>query len=244
MQLYPAIDLLDGRVVRLMHGRFNAVTAYGDDAVGVASAFREAGADWLHVVDLSGARDGAQRQSDLVARLCETGLRVQTGGGVRTGEDVERLLGLGVARVIVGSVAVTDPAQFAGWLDQFGGDRLTAALDVKLEDGLAIPLVKGWTEASKTTLADLLAGYDASGLKHVLTTDVGRDGALEGPSTALYAKLAADWPDIAWQASGGVSSLADLAALRDAGAAGAIVGRAIYENRFTVGEAIACLRGE
>lgn len=243
MQLYPAIDLLDGQVVRLTHGAFDAVTAYGDDPVQVAQAWREEGANWVHVVDLSGARDGTRRQTDTIAQLCGLGLQVQTGGGVRSSEDVARLLDAGAARVIVGSMAVIAPDRFSDWLDRFGGDRLIAALDVRMDGNVAIPVVKGWTQASTTTLYALLARYLDTPLKHVLTTDVGRDGALKGPSTELYARLAKDWPDIAWQASGGVSALDDLKALRSSGADGAIVGRALYENRFTVREAIACLRG-
>lgn len=243
MKLYPAIDLLDGQVVRLRHGAFDAVTAYGSDPVAVAESWRDDGADWLHVVDLSGARDGARRQGETVARLCQAGLNVQTGGGVRCEDDVEALLGAGASRVVVGSVAVTHPDLFASWLDAYGGDRLVAALDVRIEGGVAIPVVKGWTEAAGTTLDTLLIRYRDAGLRHVLTTDVGRDGVLAGPATALYSELARDWPDIVWQASGGVSSLEDLTALQTAGAGGAIVGRALYENRFTVREAIACLRG-
>lgn len=242
MQLYPAIDLLDGQVVRLTHGAFDAVTRYSDDPAEVAQTWRDEGADWLHVVDLSGARDGVQRQTDTIAQLCGLGLKVQTGGGVRTSGDVARLLDAGADRVIVGSLAVTAPDQFAGWLDTFGGDRLVAALDVRLDGERALPVVKGWTEASGTTLDALLTRYQDTPLKHVLTTDVGRDGALKGPSTALYSRLAKDWPDIVWQASGGVSSLGDLEALLSAGASGAIVGRALYEQKFTVGEALACLR--
>ena len=243
MQLYPAIDLLDGQIVRLTHGDFDAVTAYGDDPVKVAKAWRDEGADWLHVVDLSGARDGARRQTDTIAQLCGLGLKVQTGGGVRSADDVARLLDAGVSRVIVGSTAVIAPDRFSDWLDRIGGERLIAALDVRMNGDVAVPVVKGWTQASTTTLDALMAKYLDTPLKHVLTTDVGRDGALKGPSTALYARLAKDWPDIAWQASGGVSALADLTALRSSGAEGAIVGRALYENRFTVREAIACLRG-
>lgn len=242
MQLYPAIDLLDGQVVRLTRGAFDAVTAYGEDPVQVAKAWREEGADWMHVVDLSGARDGVQRQTDTIAQLCGLGLKVQTGGGVRSADDVARLLEAGATRVIVGSTAVTEPDQFADWLDTFGGDRLVAALDVRLDGERALPVVKGWTEASGTTLDALLTRYQDTPLKHVLTTDVGCDGAMKGPSTALYSRLAKDWPEIAWQASGGVSSLGDLRGLQKSGADGAIVGRALYEKRFTVREAISCLR--
>ena len=242
MQLYPAIDLLDGQVVRLTHGAFDAITRYGSDPAEVAQAWQDEGANWLHVVDLSGARDGVQRQTDTIAQLCGLRLKVQTGGGVRSADDVARLLEAGASRVIVGSMAVTAPDRFAGWLDRFGGDRLVAALDVRLDGDRAIPVVKGWTETSGTTLDALLTRYQDTPLVHILTTDVGRDGALKGPSTDLYARLAKDWPNIAWQASGGVSSLADLEILLGTGASGAIVGRALYEQRFSVREALGCLQ--
>ncbi|WP_323761093.1 1-(5-phosphoribosyl)-5-[(5-phosphoribosylamino)methylideneamino]imidazole-4-carboxamide isomerase [Maricaulis sp.] len=242
MILYPAIDLLDGRVVRLHKGAFDAVTDYGDDPKRVAEQFGEAGAVWVHIVDLSGARDGARRQGALIRSLCETGLRVQTGGGVRSGEDIEALLAAGVERVIIGSLAVTDSKRVAGWLQHYGADRITLALDVRQVGGQYRPALKGWTDMADTALDDVIAAYEGTGLAHALVTDIGRDGDLSGPNIALYKRLATDYPTIDWQASGGVSSLDDLRAARAAGAAGAITGKALYEGRFTVGEAIACLR--
>lgn len=242
MILYPAIDLLDGRVVRLHKGAFDAVTDYGDDPVRVAEQFGEAGAVWVHIVDLSGAREGARRQGAMIRSLCQTGLRVQTGGGVRSPEDIEDLLAAGVERVIIGSLAVTDTDRVAGWLQNYGGDRITLALDVRQIGGQYRPALKGWTDTADTTLDDVIAAYEGSGLAHALVTDIGRDGDLSGPNIALYKRLATDYPNIDWQASGGVSSLDDLRAARAAGAAGAITGKALYEGRFTVGEAIACLR--
>lgn len=242
MILYPAIDLLDGRVVRLHKGAFDAVTDYADDPVRVAEQFGEAGAVWVHIVDLSGARDGARRQGAMIRSLCQTGLRVQTGGGVRSAEDIEDLLAAGVERVIIGSLAVTDTDRVAGWLQNYGGDRITLALDVRQIGGQYRPALKGWTDTADTTLDDVIAAYEGSGLAHALVTDIGRDGDLSGPNIALYKRLATDYPHIDWQASGGVSSLDDLRAARAAGAAGAITGKALYEGCFTVGEAIACLR--
>lgn len=242
MILYPAIDLLDGRVVRLHKGAFDAVTDYGDDPRAVAEQFGEAGAVWIHVVDLSGARAGARRQGDIIRMVCETGLRVQTGGGVRTSEDIEDLLAAGVERVIVGSLAVTEPDRVRSWLARYGGERLTLALDVRQLGGRYRPALKGWTDTTDTTLEDVIAAYDGSDLAHVLVTDIGRDGDLSGPNIGLYKRLVADHPEIAWQASGGVSSLDDLRAAKAAGAAGAITGKALYEGRFTVAEAMSCLR--
>lgn len=240
MILYPAIDVLDGRVVRLAKGDFNAVTDYGGDPLAAAQAWRDAGAEWLHVVDLSGARDGARRQTLLVDAVASAGLRIQTGGGVRTADDVAALLDAGASRVVVGSLAVSDPQTVIGWIARFGPERIAAAFDVKMEGGAAYPTLKGWTERAERTLPELLSDYRRAGLAHALVTDVARDGMLTGPNTGLYRDLIAARPDIAWQASGGVSSLEDVRVLKAAGLSGAIMGRALFEGRFKLEEALAC----
>ena len=240
MIVYPAIDLRSGRVVRLTEGRFDQEKSYGDDPLAVARGFAAAGATWLHVVDLDGARDPSCRQTALVEQLArESGLRVQTGGGIRDAGQIEALLRAGVARVIIGSVAVKAPEKVRAWLAQFGPDRLTLAPDVRL-DAAGTPRVAaaGWQESTGVALDDLLAGYRAHGLIHILCTDISRDGKLTGPNTALYGALVARYPQLQIQASGGVSSLDDLAELRASGVSGAIVGRALYENKFTVREAL------
>jgi phosphoribosylformimino-5-aminoimidazole carboxamide ribotide isomerase len=240
--LYPAIDLLDGRVVRLHKGEFDAVTDYGDDPVAVAESFGEAGASWVHVVDLSGARDGARRQSETIRAICRTGLRVQTGGGVRSAEDVESLLAMDVERVIVGSLAVTEPETVRRWIGRYGRDRITLALDVRRIGGRYRPALAGWTDLMMTTLDDVVKAYDGAGMAHALVTDIGRDGDLSGPNLTLYKGLVERYPAVAWQASGGIASLDDIEAVRAAGAAGAISGKALYEGRFTLAEALKCLQ--
>lgn len=240
MILYPAIDVLDGQVVRLEKGDFNAVTEYGNDPVAVAEGYLKAGASWLHMVDLSGARDGARRQGDLVARITATGIKVQTGGGVRSRADVEAILEAGASRAVVGSLAVTSPQTVIGWLNEFGPEAITAAFDVRIVNATPYPTAKGWTEVSARTLGELLEDYRRAELSHALVTDVGRDGMLQGPNTELYRDLALARPDLRWQASGGVSSLDDLTALKEAGADGAIIGKALFEGRFTLEEALSC----
>lgn len=240
MILYPAIDVLNGRVVRLEKGDFNAVTEYGDDPVAVAEGYLKAGASWLHMVDLSGARDGARRQGDLVASIVATGIQVQTGGGVRSRADVEAILEAGASRAVVGSLAVTSPQTVIGWLNEFGPEAITAAFDVRIVNATPYPTVKGWTEVSARTLGELLEDYRRAELSHALVTDVGRDGMLQGPNTELYHDLALARPDLRWQASGGVSSLDDIAALKEAGADGAIIGKALFEGRFTLEDALSC----
>ncbi|MFN5618394.1 MAG: 1-(5-phosphoribosyl)-5-[(5-phosphoribosylamino)methylideneamino] imidazole-4-carboxamide isomerase, partial [Brevundimonas sp.] len=203
------------------------------------AAFAAAGAAWVHVVDLDGAEQGRAVQHALIGALAASGLaQIQSGGGVRAVEDVERLLDAGVARVVVGSLAVNAPDTVIGWLERFGPDRLTLALDVKLVDGVPMPALEGWTEAAGVDLWTALDRYGEGAARHVLITDVGRDGALTGPNLELLAEVRRRRPDLQVQASGGVSGLADLTAARDAGCAGAIVGRAIYEGRFSVREAL------
>jgi phosphoribosylformimino-5-aminoimidazole carboxamide ribotide isomerase len=179
-------------------------------------------------------------QHALIGSLAKgAGAMIQSGGGVRTVEDVERLLDAGVARVVVGSLAVTAPETVAGWLDRFGAERLTLAFDVRVgEDGVPTPSLKGWTQDAGMDLWAALDRYPAGKVGHVLVTDVGRDGALTGPNLDLLGEVRLRRPDLKVQASGGVSSLDDLIAAKAIGCDGAIVGRAIYEGRFTAGQAI------
>lgn len=240
MIVYPAIDLRGGVCVRLMHGRFDAVTHYDDAPAARLAAFAAAGAAWAHIVDLDGAEAGRAMQHPLIGDLAAAiDIRIQSGGGVRSADDVQRLLDAGVSRVVVGSLAVSDPDTVSGWLQRFGPDRITLAIDVKADGDRWVPALKGWTEAADIDLWAALDRYPPGSAEHLLVTDVGRDGALTGPNLDLLGEIVRRRPDLRVQASGGVSSLADLAAARAAGCDGAIVGRALYEGRFTVAEALA-----
>jgi phosphoribosylformimino-5-aminoimidazole carboxamide ribotide isomerase len=242
MIIYPAIDLRGGRVVRLTEGNFDQEKSYGDDPLAVALGFKAAGATWLHVVDLDGAKDPLKRQTPLVEKLArESGLRVQTGGGIRDESQVATLLKAGVQRVIVGSLAVRSPDLVRGWLKSFGPEKIILSPDVRL-DAAGIPRIAaaGWQETTGVALDDLLNSYLPAGLVHILCTDISRDGKLTGPNSALYTQLVKKFPTLQIQASGGVSSLDDLRVLKTTGSAGAIVGRALYENKFTLREALAC----
>ena len=240
MLIIPAIDLIDGRCVRLFQGRFDRATVYGDPAEQLA-AFEAAGARWTHIVDLDGAKIGARRQTALLERLARAStVKLQCGGGVRTREDVAALLDAGAARVVVGSAAARAPQDVNGWIEEFGADRICCAFDVRLDAaGVYSVSVDGWTKDGGRTLDFVLAAFDGGALKHVLITDISRDGALVGPNVDLVRSMAQSRPRLAVQASGGVSSLADLAALRATGAAAVIVGRALYERRFTLEDALA-----
>ena len=242
--IIPAIDLLDGRVVRLRQGDFQATTDYGDEAVKRLTDYVEAGAPRLHLVDLTGAKNPAARQLPLIRRIVDalpSKVQLQTGGGIRTRDDVKALLDAGVAAVVVGSQAVKAPDVVRQWFMEFGPERIVLALDVRVSDlGSAQVATAGWQETSGALIDDVVKRYLPCGLKHVLCTDIARDGMMTGPSVDLYARLAKAFPQVAWQASGGIASLADVRAAENAGAAGVIVGRALLENRFTVKEALSC----
>lgn len=240
MILYPAMDLMGGRCVRLAQGKFDRRTTYEADPAEALTEFAAAGAEWAHVVDLDGARAGAPRQHDLIAALASSApLKLQVAGGVRTRDHVAHLLDAGAARVVVGSLAVKAPELVAAMLAEFGADRITLALDVDMSDGAALVITHGWSEKSSLSLWDVADMYKA---RHLLVTDIGRDGMLSGPNFDLIRQCVERLPDWDLQASGGVAQVSDLMLLAQAGAAGAIVGKALWEGRFTLAEALAYAR--
>jgi phosphoribosylformimino-5-aminoimidazole carboxamide ribotide isomerase len=242
MILLPAIDLVGGRCVRLAQGDFARETLYSDDPAAALRAFAEEGATEAHIVDLDGARAREPRQHDLlVALAAEAGLTLQVAGGFRTLDQVQRMLDAEVGRVVIGSLAVDDPDAFARMIDQVGADRLTLALDVRIEEGTAMVATHGWATGSGLSLDDILARF--AQVRHLLVTDIARDGMLCGPNRVLTEMLVANYPAIEVQASGGVAALGDLDVLRALGAARAIVGKAIWERRFTVRQGVARASG-
>jgi phosphoribosylformimino-5-aminoimidazole carboxamide ribotide isomerase len=237
MILYPAIDLMGGRVVRLAQGRFDDATTYSEDPADALARFAEAGAKWAHIVDLDGARAGAPVQHDLLASLTRSGtLNLQVAGGFRTADQLARMFDAGVARVVIGSLAVEDPETTSDLFERFGGDRITLALDVRIEAGEPIVATRGWVEGSGRSLWDVAAFYPAA--RHLLVTDISRDGMLSGPNLDLIARTASALPHLALQASGGVATIGDFDRIRAAGAAGAIVGKALWEGRISLAEAL------
>jgi phosphoribosylformimino-5-aminoimidazole carboxamide ribotide isomerase len=237
--IIPAIDLRGGRVVRLKQGDYTQQTTYADDPRALAQRYADAGAHWLHLVDLDGARSGNLDNLAVIAAIAGDGLQVQAGGGVREDADLRRLFDAGVTRVVVGSVAIRDPDRVAGWLREFGAERLTLALDTRCIDGRWSLPSAGWTETEARTLDELAPWYAVRGARHLLCTDIARDGMLAGFNLDLYRHLAGSVPQLAVQASGGVRSLDDIRAAREAGARGVILGRALLEGRFSVAEALA-----
>ena len=234
MIIYPAMDLMGGRVVRLKQGRFDDRTTYSSGPAEALRNFAEAGATWAHIVDLDGARARHPVQHELIAGLAQsTPLKLQVGGGFRTRDHVARMLGAGVQRIVIGSLAVTDPALVGGWIDEFGPDRLTLSLDVRMEDSKPVVAVSGWAESTSATLWDIAACFPRA--RHLLLTDIGRDGMLRGPNFELLEEASIRLPDLLIQASGGVTSIDDLARLKTDGA---IIGRAMWEGLISLDEAL------
>jgi phosphoribosylformimino-5-aminoimidazole carboxamide ribotide isomerase len=234
MELIPAIDLRGGRVVRLFQGDFDAETRYELTPAELFGRYAAAGAGRVHVVDLDGARDGSPGNRPLVAALAAQGRpRIQSGGGLRSEDALRSLFAAGVERAVVGSLAVTDPARVLGWFAAFGADRIVLALDVRLDAG-GVPCVAthGWREQSALPLWQALEPYLPAGLRHVLCTDVGRDGALAGPNLDLYREAVARFPQVDWQASGGIRAATDLHDLAATGVAAAVSGKALIEGRI------------
>ena len=235
MILYPAMDLMGGKVVRLRQGRFDDATSYSDDPAQALQGFAKAGAQWAHIVDLDGARAGEPMQHELIAKLVGASrLKLQVAGGFRTREQIARMFGAGVERVVIGSLAVKQPETVTRFLEEFGADRITLSLDVRVLDGTPMVAVSGWAEDSGRSLWDIAGLYPQA--LHLLLTDIGRDGMLEGPNFALYEEAVRRLPNLQIQASGGVSSLSDLDRLTTNGA---IVGKALWEGRIRLEDALA-----
>lgn len=238
--IIPAIDLRGGRVVRLRQGDYALQTTYDTPPAELAARYAASGATWLHLVDLDGARAGGFRAYGVVRAAAAEGLQVQAGGGVRGEADVAKLLDAGASRVVIGSLALREPETVAEWLVEYGGDRIVIALDARWRDGAWRLPSAGWTVDETVGLRELATRFAAAGARHVLATDIDCDGMLAGPNLALYRDLA-DWqPGLAVQASGGVRNVADIAAVRAAGVAGVILGRALLEGQFELAEALTC----
>ena len=240
--VYPAIDVREGRVVRLRQGDYGQETRYADDPLVLAQRYAESGAEWLHLVDLDAARLGGYSLQPLLQSIKQrTGLKVQTGGGVRRLQDARNVLAAGADRVVIGSLSVTSPEQVMSVIDEVGAERVTVALDTRQEEtGRWMLPLHGWTAGSGVGLVELLAEYRQSALSHVLCTDIGRDGMLAGPNIALYRALRLLAPRLRIQASGGVRHRADVQAVRDAELNGIVLGKALLEGLLKVDEALAC----
>lgn len=235
MRVIPAIDIKNGACVRLFQGDFEQTTRYSTDPTAVGRRFSALNVRDLHIVDLDGARTGSQQNHSIVAAIAqESGLDVQLGGGIRSRDIVAQWLENGVSRCVIGSVAIEEPDTVRRWLAEFGPERIVLALDVKL-DPSDQPMLKthGWTRDADISLWHCLESYSDAGLRHLLCTDVGRDGAMTGPNFDLYSAILERYPALALQASGGVRHAADLRQLQRLGVPAAITGRALLDGAIS-----------
>ncbi|MEM7431593.1 MAG: 1-(5-phosphoribosyl)-5-[(5-phosphoribosylamino)methylideneamino]imidazole-4-carboxamide isomerase [Pseudomonadota bacterium] len=234
MNIIPAIDLSDGGCVRLRQGDFSAVTRYDRSPLELAATYARLGSQYLHLVDLDGAKDGEPGNIEVVMEIIQTtDLRVQIGGGIRSTAMMERWLNAGAARCVIGSLLVKQSSLVREWCAQFGADRIVAALDVRQRDDQYWLAISGWQETSERELFSVLDEIHDWGIRDVLCTDISRDGMMTGPNTRLYQSMVAAYPDLRLQASGGVSSADDLTQLRAANIPYAIVGKALLSGAIT-----------
>jgi len=233
MQIIPAIDIIDGKCIRLTEGDYAQKTIYNENPLEVAKAFEDAGIKRLHLVDLDGAKAGVVKNWKVLESIAiHTKLVIDFGGGIKTDEDVALVFERGASLATIGSIAVANPELFLNWVSTYGAHAFFLGADVK-ENLIA---VNGWMKTSNISIDDFISGYLDKGITNIFCTDITKDGRLEGPSTVLYQSLLTMFPNLKLVASGGVSSLQDLEALADIGCASAIVGKAIYENRISLKE--------
>ena len=233
IELIPAIDIIDGQCVRLTKGDYDQKTVYRDSPAEVAKEFEQLGFKRLHVVDLDGAKSKHIVNSPVLSRITtETQLTVDFGGGIKTDEDIEKAFAAGASMVTVGSIAVTQPELFMGWLAKYGADRMILGADVR--NGKIS--INGWKEDSTEDLLPFLKKYIEAGVKTVLCTEISKDGTLQGPAIELYKEVMSAYPQLHLIASGGVSSIDDIRALDAAGIPAVVFGKAIYEGRIDLRE--------
>lgn len=233
MRIIPAIDIIDGKCVRLTQGDYAQKKVYNENPLDVARSFEAAGLTHLHLVDLDGAKHGKVVNWSVIEAIVKgTSLRVDFGGGIKTTEEIDRLITLGVRQINLGSVAVKEPEKITAWLEQFGSKHIILSADVKNE----MISINGWQHDSAINIVTFLRDYIQRGIEHVTCTDISTDGMLSGPNIDLYKKVLLNFPQLNLIASGGVSAIDDLHELRSIGVDGVIVGKAIYEGKITLDE--------
>ncbi|MFA6302638.1 MAG: 1-(5-phosphoribosyl)-5-[(5-phosphoribosylamino)methylideneamino]imidazole-4-carboxamide isomerase [Legionella sp.] len=238
MLIIPAIDLQNGHCVRLKQGQFDQVTQFADLPVDRARYFANLGAKRLHVVDLDGARMGSMQQLSLIKDMQATGITVQAGGGIRSLEHAKLCFAAGISQLVIGSIAITDPKRTQEIIQELKPEHIILALDVNIQNGNPIPASHGWQTSSATNLWQLTAYYQELGITRILCTDIACDGMNKGPNFDLYQEACERFPDIAWQASGGIRNQEDIKRLHQSGIAGVILGLSLYQNQFNLSDCL------
>ena len=233
IEIIPAIDIIDGKCVRLTQGDYNQKTVYNEDPVEVAMMFEDAGIKRLHTVDLDGARSSHVVNTRVIERIAtHTNLTIDFGGGIKSDEDLRKAFDAGAQMVTIGSVAVKEPELFSSWVETYGGEKIILGADVK--NGYIS--ISGWLEEGEQKLMDFICHHTKNGIHNVLCTDISRDGMLQGPAIELYKDIMAHYPNLHLIASGGVSCINDIERLNDAGIPAVVFGKAIYEGRIKLKE--------
>ena len=233
MRIIPAIDIIGGKCVRLTQGDYGKMKVYREDPVEVAREFEDADLEYLHLVDLDGAKKGKVVNWKVIESIqAKTALKVDFGGGVKTEAEVDALLEMGIEQINIGTMALQNPEVFIEWIKKYGYENFILSADVKNEK----VQYSGWAETSETTIYDLVAKFEAAGLQYITCTDINTDGMLLGPNFGLYKKLKKRFPNLKIIASGGITSVDDLEELKYIKVYGAIVGKAIYENKIKLSE--------
>ena len=233
MRIIPALDIIDGKCVRLLNGDYQKMTIYSDDPLEMAKRFEAHGMQYLHLVDLDGAKSNRIINYKVLEKIAvKTNLIIDFGGGIKSDEDLRIAFNSGASQITGGSIAVKDPERFSGWISDYGSAKIILGADVK-DTTVAI---SGWLEESNQTIIPFLQDYVKKGIEYVICTDINRDGTLAGPAVDLYSELVAAFPEIKLIASGGISDSKALLQLNTVGCDAAIIGKAIYENRITLKE--------
>lgn len=231
IKIIPAIDIIDGKCVRLSQGDFTTKKIYSASPVETAKEFEDAGIQRLHIVDLDGARQGKTVNIETLENIATaTKLEIDFGGGIKTSKDVESVLNAGAAYFNIGSIAVKEPETVAGWIKRFGASKILLGADVKDEH----IMIQGWQEKSNIRIFDYISAYIIKGIENIFCTDILKDGLLQGASTALYKKILSMFPALNLIASGGVADISDIEALNDIGCSGVIIGKALYEGKISL----------
>ncbi len=238
MLIIPAIDVLEGSCVRLKQGQFNQQTQFAVSPIERAAYFSQAGAKRMHVVDLDGARTGSMQQLSLIQAMQDCGIEIQAGGGIRTFAQAEQCLAAGIKNIVLGSIALTNPSLTQELINTFGTDKIILALDISLKDSVPIPATHGWQSLSDKNLWEITTYYQQLGIQNILCTDIACDGMMNGPNFSLYQQAVAYFPDINWQASGGIRHEQDIHQLAKIGVAAAILGLTLYQGHFDLAQCV------
>lgn len=246
--IIPALDIINNNAVRLYQGNYNFQTQYGNP-ISILKKYIQQGATMIHLVDLTGAQKPEHRQIPLIIKLIKItsscGIKIQIGGGIRNTAEIETLLKLGANRIVIGSIAITEPKTVKKWFTYFDSDSLVLALDVRFRSEKDCKVsIHAWQQETNQQLKQIIENYNTTGLKHILCTDITKDGTLSGSNIYLYQSICNNWPNISFQASGGISKLSEISKLKHTGISNIIIGRAFLEKKFTVNEAISCWQNE